>query len=728
MKQLVVIFLMFCGLNSIAAPTLLTPEEKAFLYHVIMKSPVLERNISDLVHFKGDSLVYGNNVDYDLIEEQIIYEPSLLEINIGGFGSVSPGLLSELSTKMALYALHQQLLKRDEDNPEGYSDRIFKHFMDKLVNTLPGNATRVRNDEPEIIPKLQGLLDPTFSMQEKVAYLRNLALFNVEDQRKILDAYHLAIDLYTEEKAKDYFLMLGGKRGSFQNTLLAAGDGSGTAGLLGERQGGKPKGIGLFTYQTFIFTNERNWEQIDTKKAPDKTFRLIGDNTTTNLHLSIWGFNSKHQTTVVVKHLGKSYLFYANKETRELSPDTTFSDGKSYHDLILDVEKKIHELEEGLYGKQGFEYWRDYYKEKLEETKMAILECEGELNELRYDGLKNRKKIAKQEERLVRLYSTKANYVKKLKEAEYNLQNGYEELKRFKAELVKMNDYLGHDQQSFERIGSVYVFEDGSIFDVNTQDFKFSDLTSKDEINIRLIAIGNKPLTKRVDEVQLHVNLTSGKEIEKFYDEFNLKVKDQFKSDHFVLDSFQLDDFQKFQLMRVAKKLGDPATTAYAAIAGKGIGVRTENGIEASLLPDWDEYPGATPTDKARIKKSRMFADLRMSKALIYFEDSSLYIEISSFTDPVRSNIHQKNPALKAHFEKTEVSGNEVLSTLRSYYLYDIILDEIANQAKKELSGEPKSRCLDRLKKLKAVIKADCNGKMQLAFSDYLRFKNEFQN
>jgi hypothetical protein len=726
MKKLLLISFLFVSIVAKAAPTLLTPEEKAFLYHVIMKSPVLERNISDLVHFKGDSLVYGEKVDYDLIEEQIIYEPSLLEINIQGFTDVSPGLLSELTTKMALYALHLELKKRNEDTPEGYSDRIFKHFMGKLAEEMPSVATRDRNNVLEITPKLDGLLDPSFSMNEKISFVRELGLFSVEDQRKVLDAYHSAIDIYTQEKALDYFLMLGGKRGSFQNTLLAAGDGSGTAGLLGERKAGKPKGIGLFTYQTKIFTNMRNWEQIEVKKAPQRKFQLIGEGKTTNLHLSIWGFNSIHQTTVVLKHLGKSYLFYANKESKELSPDTAFSGGKTYHRLIIDVEKKIGELQEGLFGKLGFEYWKDYYTEKLEETKMAILACEAELNVLRSNSLKNKKKISKQQEKYVRLHTSKSNYSKKLEEAKYNLKHGHDDFKKYKMKLAQMNEYLGHDRQEFEKIGSVYVFEDGSIFDANTQDFKFSDITSQEDIYVRLIAIGGKAFNKNVDEIQLHVNLTKGKEIERFYDEFNLKLKDVFHSDHFMLDSFELDDFQKFQIRRIAKKLGTPSTTAFASVAGKGIGAKTENGIEASLGMDWDQYPGPTAADRERIKKSRMFSDLRMSRAQIYFRDSSLYVDIESFTDPVRSKMHLNKPLIKAHFEKKLASGNEVLSTLRSYYLYEVILDEIALQAKKELSGDEKAKCLERLKKLRDRIKANCNDKLEVGYLDYLKFKQEF--
>jgi len=88
--------------------------------------------------------------------------------------------------------------------------------------------------------------------------------------------------------------------------------------------------------------------------------------------------------------------------------------------------------------------------------------------------------------------------------------------------------------------------------------------------------------------------------------------------------------------------------------------------------------------------------------------------------------MHVKKPAIKSHFEKKEITGNEVLSTLRSYYLYELILDEIVSQAKKDLSGSVKSKCLERVEKLRSKIKANCNDKLELAYLDYLKFKKEF--
>ena len=48
------------------------------------------------------------------------------------------------------------------------------------------------------------------------------------------------------------------------------------------------------------------------------------------------------------------------------------------------------------------------------------------------------------------------------------------------------------------------------------------------------------------------------------------------------------------------------------------------------------------------MKESKMFSDLRISKIHIYFLDSNLYIDINSYTDPVKSNIHEKEEIKKA--------------------------------------------------------------------------------
>lgn len=719
MKKLLLIISLLLSIHAKAGPTLLTPEEKAFLYHVIMKSPVLKRNLSDLVHFKGDSIIYKNKVIYDDIEEQIIYEPSLLELNIQGFGNVSPGLLSELATKMALYALQNELSQSIPKTNTLHTDRIFKLFMDKLLQSLPENATRIRNQKLEVLPKILKLFNPGFSMNEKIAFINSIGIYSIKDQQQILDAYHKSIDLYTQEKALDYFLMLGGKNLDFQNTLLAAGDGSGTAGLLREKDNGKPKGIGLFTYQTKISTNPN---QIQIIQTPEKSFQLLGNKQTTNLHLSIWGFNSKHQTTVVIKNNTVSYLLFANNLTKELSPDTTFSGGKTYLTLLAEVQHKIDLLNEKTKGNSGLINKIATINSTLLAANQTINKNEEAIIGIKRSSSKSKKKkIAKHEDKIARANQKIRLFQKKLEKVEFDLKIAEEKQFVWESELKKMKSNLGEKQLSFKRIGDVFLFEDGSIFNAITQDFKFSDETSKDKFTIKLIAIGNVPMAKNVDEVQLHINVTPGKTIDRFFNEFDLKLKDQFKSDCFTLSDFSLDAFQQFQLKRIALKMSLPATTTYASIRGNGIGIQTENGIEASKMHYIDSYPGSNQADKKRMKESKMFSDLRISKIHIYFLDSNLYIDINSYTDPVKSNIHEKEE-IKYLFKKNNVTGNEVLSALRSYYLFQEILNEIKRQCLHSLPKNAQELCLQRIVKLKTQINVNCNGKMAFDHSIFEQF------
>ena len=121
------------------------------------------------------------------------------------------------------------------------------------------------------------------------------------------------------------------------------------------------------------------------------------------------------------------------------------------------------------------------------------------------------------------------------------------------------------------------------------------------------------------------------------------------------------------------------------------------------------------------MKESKMFSDLRVSNIHIYFLDSNLYIDINSYTDPVKSNIHKKEE-LNYLFRSNNVTGNEVLSALRSYYLFQEILNRIKMQCVQSLPKKSQEICLERIKKLKTQINVSCNGKMEFDHSIFEQF------
>jgi hypothetical protein len=177
---------------------------------------------------------------------------------------------------------------------------------------------------------------------------------------------------------------LGGKATSFKNILVAAGDGSNTEGLLEEREKdergrwnrGLPKAVGLFPYQLFIEKKEEKkkvTEKIEPLRITTNNFKTPGNNKFTNLHFDVWGYNSEKQTTVVIEKNGLNYHLFGSKDTRFLSPDSTFSDGTTFQSIINDLEfNKIAKINELIYGKKGYDYWIDYNEKKRDATELKI--------------------------------------------------------------------------------------------------------------------------------------------------------------------------------------------------------------------------------------------------------------------------------------------------------------------------------------------------------------------
>ena len=136
---------------------MLTPEEKAILHHVVIKSPALNRNLGEYFKYAGDTVYFlykskgeqlrDSIIDYDSIEQVIVYEPSLLEVNFNELKKASQGLLSEVATKMALQTTYRELNRRDEIKKEGISDSVYVNFLRELSTSLPDKAVRIKNGQ-----------------------------------------------------------------------------------------------------------------------------------------------------------------------------------------------------------------------------------------------------------------------------------------------------------------------------------------------------------------------------------------------------------------------------------------------------------------------------------------------------------------------------------------------------------------------------------------------------
>ena len=88
----------------------LTPEERAYLFHIVKKSPILDTNIGRYFEYSGPVIQFMNKqLNYDSIETIIINQPEKLFIRTSEIAKSQKGILAEAANKMALWELNKLL-------------------------------------------------------------------------------------------------------------------------------------------------------------------------------------------------------------------------------------------------------------------------------------------------------------------------------------------------------------------------------------------------------------------------------------------------------------------------------------------------------------------------------------------------------------------------------------------------------------------------------------------
>ncbi len=711
----------------------LTSEERAYLYHVTIKSPTIYRNIGGLFNYKGDTVYFkfkykkqvDSIIDYDSIEQKIIYEPSLLEINTYEFSSIENGILAELASKLALQALYKELKRKDEVKTEGISNQIFTAFLDTLTNELPSKALRYRKNKNEPIPKIIELLAPNLSFFDRYAQLKELSSFNLAEQQQVMNAIFISTQVYIQEKGKEYYKKIGGK-GDFHSYLQAVGDGSSTAGLLNEkeliREGknklGKPKGIGLFTYETKFKIHKKNNQVLTPKQSTEVKYNALKDDLT-NIHLSMWGFNRKLQTTVVIRNKDSVYLLYASKVSKELSPDTTFGQGNTMHSTIYKLENKsIPNLDEEINGKEGLKYQLQKAKEDKALNLMKIKEAEFNLKSgsQKNHKLKNKNKVVTRQNgqervngskgtikalqnKLARLMARQIQIERILADAEFTLKEEEARIQRFRDRLQVLKGYIEGKQLSYSQFGYVYTFEDGCTFNSYTQNFKIPKHLKIKDFSVRLIAIGSDALSTRVDEIQLLTNVTTGIPEDLTPHNFELSFNDVFKADKYRIKKLNLKETERFELSKLMYQLLTHKKDLLFDLKGNGIGKNEKGTIIPSTEKELDAYPGETDEEKQQARESNQFKTLRTTMLKFTEEPENIVLTVSSFTDPVKSYFSKKSLLAQPLKEKYKCTENQLLSGFRTYTVFERFYGELLRAAYFTFEEKERSKILGLLKK-----------------------------
>lgn len=683
----------------------LTAEEKAYLFHIVRKSPILEHNIGRYFEYSGPDIRFSNNkINYDSVEIVIINQPDFLFIRTSEIAKSPKGLLAEAANKMAIWELNKTLLaKRMGDKElEMYQTQyaIFEHI---LIEKIPMNAFKYEGGKRVPHPKLDNVLNPSLSFSDKKALIGTFNFLDLNEQLVTLEAINASINKYVEIRAELFFRALGGEATQFKNILVAAGDGSSTSGLLEEREKdesgrwnrGLPKAVGLFPYQLKIEQATKTTKaQIDPMRITANDFNTVGNNKITNIHMDVWGYNAEKQTTVVIEKNGLSYPLFGSGETRFLSPDSAFSKGMTFASVINDLKSKITKLDEMIFGKKGFDYWIDYQEKRKEEQLLKIDKNSENISYLRSGEITTSKKSKKVGHDMVVDKTNSGKKARKVRQETLVQQYAHleaikkkiEQLKKDKAEAIdlqatyqrKLDIYLtafGRNWAKYTQNEGLFTFQDSTTFDVLTQEFKFPAKEKSEAFEIRLLAIPYSSNSNQADEVMLHINVIDA--LPDYDARLQLNLEDEFASDKWELKRELLTEADSVAVRQFFEALLDKKLTFKTIARGQGLG--KWNGakvVKDSESKEMDAYPGNTAEEKSISKKDSTFYRLRKTEVLINL-NRTITLEVNSFTDPVKSNISISEPAILDAMKKYQLTKNHVLSAYRSAEILLKLRDEM---------------------------------------------------
>ena len=752
MKYVYILLMSFVCLTSFGQGTSdLTAEDRAYLFHIVKKSPILDNSIGRYFEYSGPLVrLMNKELNYDSIESYIINNPNSLFIRKGEIEKSPKGIIAEAANKMALWELNKMLLasRQSENDLERYKTQ-YNQFESLLKSKLPASALKNDNGTIEIQKKILAVLNPSLSFDDKAAMLATFHFLTVEDQLVAIEAMNYATNAYVEKRAYEIFLQLGGTATTFKNILIAAGDGSETSGLLNEREKdesgkwnkGLPKAIGLFPYEAKIIDpSKRNKTSLEPVRMPVIDFETVGENKQTQLHFDVWGYNSKKQTTVVIERNGKSYHLFGSNDTRFLSPDSTYSDGKTFQTVINELEKdKIAKLWDKIYGKRGYDYDIETAKKKKDETEKEINNNEHKYSNMtqgtittsnRVPGsVKRKKKKAmkkstggefvaqpktdsgkkarkKEQTGLVYLYGEYERYKKIIEELEIEKKKAIDLLAIFQRRLDNYKSAMGYHWVDFIEKDGLYTFADSSTFDISTQEFTFKADTLKTPFEVRLIAIPDGPLSDNADEVMLHVNLIDSKP--GFDARVQLNLVDQFESNKWDLNNPLFQPSDSVSVRQLFEALLDKKLPFSIIARGQGVGKwNGTNVIRATDRTEWNAYMGGTDEERMKAKMDSSNVRLRSTQVNVFL-NRGILLEINTFTDPVKTNLKAPNESIQTELNKYHLSGNDYLSALRTAAVIQKLKTELNVLAGTYLSREEAKIVIDRLNKQLDVVKVSC--------------------
>jgi hypothetical protein len=710
----------------------LSIETRAYLFHIVKKSPILEKNIGRAFEYSGPNVKLADGkLNYDSIEILIINEPSLLTIRTNLI-SISPkGLIAEAANKTAIWELCKQL-KEVIEGKNKQELPLIDAYLDYFFDSIPKNIVRGKVYDELLNARTSAIFQTNLSLFDRLTLLEFIGIKDKNEQKKLLDAQNYAINRTIEERALRIFNILGGVASEFENLLFACGDGSYTSGLLEERDKdeygewnkGLPKAIGLFPYDLKLTGTKK--QELSTKRITTKWLETVGNNKQTQLHFDIWGYNSSKQTTVVIERKNYQYHLFGSEKTRFLSPDSTFSKGTTFQKLINDLDNFTYKaLKNSIEGKGGFNDQIKNVQKEINDLLISIKEEESNYSDMYKDNYVTKKRPSRKMRQLKKKNTnggpinlkptTKARRsAKSKKQTELvDYYERYDELTALESELIeerlplveeytakkRLLDYykneMGTNWMTYIEKDGLYTYSDGATFDLYTQEFTIPSEKDSEPFAIRLISIPEDFEGESSDEVMLHVSKIDA--LPYYEADFQLQLDDRFEPDKFNFTTTIFTKADSNLLKLLFEKFKKNTLPLNINLQANGIGNwNGETVIRDEKQEEITNYPGQTTEERAASRQTLAFKQLRYSSLSLKI-DRAFTIRINSYTDPVASNLSLKELKLEEIAKTYTLSKNELLSAMRCLSLLQKIKEELAYQATNYLTQGYSKKFIDKL-------------------------------
>ncbi|WP_430810316.1 hypothetical protein [Carboxylicivirga sp. 1411-1] len=637
---------------SLLAQDRLDAEQAAWLYRIVQKTPVLKQNWQH--YFEFDTRPFHRvstmnpGLDYDAIGRYQIYHPQSLLIHYDSIQGSSNGLISEAAIKITLWELNEELKKHIYQRANA-NDSLIQTLQDPIITRLPRRMSSKKREKT-----LTSVTHPSLPIFKKIEQLEKLKI-DAETQKLLLNTWSDIISDYCFQRSQYFFRILSGGLELESTTFLAAGEGSGTAGLLNEwephpkdsTQRWYSKGIGLFTYTTRVHD-----EQLQLQTHLKKELCLPGSASTV-LHTSLWGLDSSFKPMLIIIDDTLSYHLFADYSTMSLTPDGHSGKGISHIDRI-EQYRQIHIIDALQKINDHSPLTKAIDSKTQTEKEIAVLE--NEIDSLLKLTPGNQNAINHRKRLIDAKLTTLSSKTRRVNSLEREAEATYRKITKAENKLQSMVNLLGPNPQAWRQEGNTYHFPSGVSFNEQTGDLIFPRRADSRQLSIRLLSAGYTLSGHRKDEVQAYVSISKAKE----HPHWAEKTTVDTSIDTLLYFYFHPDKYESHTRINLPQQLRKQAKK----FKHLQINLAAINQEERAHNHRHQYSNRAREYEKPLTAYARQ----RAAHAHLCTNDSTLIITIKAGADPVPSRLSQVPdiPGKKINKPGYHPYNNNLLKTLRA--------------------------------------------------------------